>query len=36
MNKTLLLFKTMFRSEDVLEIKTERAGRMKRTGARRR
>lgn len=29
MNKTLLLFKTMFRSEDVLEIKTERAGRMK-------
>lgn len=29
MNKTLLLFRTMFRSEDVLEIKTERTGRIK-------
>lgn len=29
MNKTLLLFKTMFRSEDVLEIKSERSGRIK-------
>lgn len=29
MNKTLLLFKTMFRSEDVLEVSMERAGKVK-------
>lgn len=29
MNKTLLLFKTMFRSEDVLEINMQRSGRIK-------